>query len=198
MRASRLTAAHKADCLMLLGSPPDMVHSASLHRTHLPAYPYMRKIDLLKRRPVKARRSLRSGQKPVCQNQNIYVSGRAYALPCARSARNVRSARPTAPGLEVICRKSGWPHASRGRHRRRSPAGLLLKGSMFSGVRIRRYARSARNVRSARPTAPGLEVIILHPPQKCNQNRPLFSGNTALFRPAFRRPSALLPEKGPE
>ena len=138
MRASRLTAAHKADCLMLLGSPPDMVHSASLHRTHLPAYPYMRKIDLLKRRPVEGAGACAPGK--------------------SRSAKQF----------------------------------------MFSGVRIRRYARSARNARSARSTAPGLEAIILHPPQKCNQNRPLFSGNTALFRPASRRPSSLLPKKGPE
>ncbi len=33
---TRLTAAHKANRLMLLGSPPDMVHSALPHRIRHP------------------------------------------------------------------------------------------------------------------------------------------------------------------
>jgi len=32
-QANRLTAAHEQNCLMLLGSPPDMVHSRPSHRT---------------------------------------------------------------------------------------------------------------------------------------------------------------------
>lgn len=37
MRGCRLPAAHKALRLMLLGSPPDMVHETSSHRIHIPA-----------------------------------------------------------------------------------------------------------------------------------------------------------------
>ena len=34
--ACRRTVAHSADRLMLLGSPPDMVHGAPSHRTYTP------------------------------------------------------------------------------------------------------------------------------------------------------------------
>ena len=34
----RLTAAHKTIRLMLLGSPPDMVHGVSLHRARTPIF----------------------------------------------------------------------------------------------------------------------------------------------------------------
>jgi len=34
--ASRRTVAHRTIRLMLLGSPPDMIHGALLHRTHAP------------------------------------------------------------------------------------------------------------------------------------------------------------------
>ncbi len=36
---SRFTAAHRVNCLMLLGSPPDMVHGTPSHRTRPFAHP---------------------------------------------------------------------------------------------------------------------------------------------------------------